>query len=318
MATFSQLFMVDERNIEWERTKIIPYVRFQVKGEWVEYALGEFFPSTPKRKAISGMVYREIEMYDNSLILVDKKFERTYSIAKGTNYNTAINSLLVEAGIDLRETNIELTDKVLEVTVSYNAGVTFMSAINDLLGRINFVPIYADAKGFFISHEYRDPDREMPVFTFADDEFSILYDGTEEERDFFRVPNRFVLVHTHPEKNTVWRASLLNDDPESPTSTVNVGREITYYQEVQEIESQGELIKMVYRIAREMSQVNGTMSIETALVPNFEIFDILNIRNSYLDVDGNYSLISYTMDLKIGGSMKIKAQKVVSIDVTAE
>ena len=67
-----------------------------------------------------------------------------------------------------------------------------------------------------------------------------------------------------------------------------------------------------------MSQVNGTMSIETALVPNFEIFDILNIRNSYLDVDGNYSLISYTMDLKIGGSMKIKAQKVVSIDVTAE
>lgn len=318
MATFSQLFMVDQRKIEWERTKIIPYIRFQVKGEWLEYSLGEFFPSTPKRKAVSGMVYREIEMYDNSLILVDKKFERTWSIAKNTGYNEAINGLLLEAGINLRETNIETTSKTLEVTVSYNAGVSVMTAVNDLLKRINYVPIYVDAKGFFISHAYREPDREMPVFTFADDEFSILYDGTEEERDFFRVPNRFVLVHTHPEKNTVWRASLLNDDPESPTSTVNVGREITYYQEVQEVESQAELIKMVYRLAREKSQVNGIMSIETALVPNFEVFDILSIRNSYLDVDGNYFLESYTMDLKIGGSMKIKAQKVVSLDVTTE
>lgn len=318
MATFSQLYLVDQKKIEWEKTKVIPYIRFQVKGEWVEYPLGEFFPSTPKRKAVSGMVTREIEMYDNSLILVDRKFEQTYSIAKGTNYITAIEGLLVGAGISLRNVSLEMTSKVLEVTVSYNGGVSYITAINDLLKRINYVPIYVDAKGFFVSHEYREPDREQAVFTFADDEFSIMYDGTEEERDFFRVPNRFVLVHTHPEKNTVWKATLRNDDPESPTSIPNVGRTITYYQQVQDIESQDALISMAYRLAKELSQVNGTMNIETALVPNFEVFDILNIRNSYLDVDGNYFLKSYTMDLKVGGSMKIKAQKVVRMDVGTE
>lgn len=313
MTFFSELFTTRPNEIIWNQTKVVPYMRFQMPdGVWVEYQLGEFFPSTPKRVSRGDKIYREIELYDDSIILLDKKFESSYSIAQGTSYDTAIRTLLTGAGITKQ--NIQQFGKTLEVTVVYNGGISYMEAIKDLLIRINYVPLFVDSRGYFTSFAYKLPTSRAPVFSFADSEFSVMYDGIEEELDYFRIPNRFIFVHSNAEKNTVLKSTITNTDPTSPTSTVTVGRTITHYEEVSDIESQIVLNEYAKKKSYELSQVFGKVSFATANIPNFEYQDVIELRNSTLGISDKFLVTKYSLDLKVGGQMKFEVQKVVDID----
>jgi hypothetical protein len=313
MTFFSELYTERKNEIVWHQTKIVPYMRFQMPdGAWVEYQLGEFFPSTPKRVSKGDKIYREVELYDDTIILLDKKFEISYTITQGTSYDVAIRGLLNLAGITKQ--NIQTSGKTLEVTVVYNGGTSYMEAIKDLLIRINYVPLFVDSRGYFTSFAYRLPSTQAPVFSFADSEFSVMYDGVEEELDYFRIPNRFIFVHTNAEKNTVLKSTLTNTDGNSPTSTVVVGRTITHYEEVSDIESQAVLDSYAKKKSYELSQVFGTVGFATANIPNFEYQDVIELRNSALGINDKFLVTKYTLDLKIGGQMKFEVQKVVDID----
>lgn len=313
MAFMSELYITHENEIVWHQTKVVPYMRFQMPdGEWVEYPLGEFFSSTPKRVSQGDKIYRDIELYDDSIILLDKKFEVSYTITQGTSYDTAIRSLLNMANITKQ--NVQQSGKNLEVTVVYNAGVSYMEAIKDLLIRINYVPMFVDSRGYFTSFPYRLPTTKPAVFEFADSEYSIMYDGVEEELDYFRIPNRFIFVHTNAEKNTVIKSTLTNNDGNSPTSTVVVGRTITHFEEVSDIESQTVLNEYAKKKAYELSQVFGKVIFSTANVPNFEYQDVIELRNSTLGINDKFLVTKYSLDLKVGGQMKFEVQKVVDID----
>ncbi len=313
MAFMNELYVARSNEIVWHQTKVVPYMRFQMPdGVWVEYPLGEFFPSTPKRVSQGDKVYREVELYDDSIIILDKKFETSYTITQGTSYDTAIRTLLNGAGVTKQ--NIQQSGKSLEVTVVYNAGTSYMEAIKDLLIRINYVPIFVDSRGYFTSFLYSLPTTKSPVFSFADSEYSIMYDGVEEELDYFRVPNRFIFVHTNAEKNTVLKSTVTNNDGNSPTSTIVVGRTITYYEEVSDIESQSVLDSYARKKSYELSQVFGKVNFDSANIPNFEYQDVIELRNSTLGINDKFLVTKYSMDLKVGGKMKFTVQKVVDID----
>lgn len=315
MSNWSDLFELSPEEIVWENSKIIPYMRLQMPdGVWVEYPLGEFFPSTPSRKLEKGQIVRSIDLYDDSIKLLDWKFERPYKIPKNTSYDSAIKTLLDIAGADKQ--NIQLIGKNTEVDIVYDGGTTFMQAINDLLKRVTYVPIFVDSKGFFTSFKYYKPTQKSPDFDFYDDEYSILFDGIEEELDLFRVPNKFVLVHSNPSKNTVWRSVIKNTDIESPTSIPRVGRIIVDYQEVSEVESYQELQNMNEKQSFEKSQVYGRLIFSSALVPNFELLDTVSFGNADLGISDKFLVVKYSMDLKVGGQMKFEVRKVV--DFVAE
>ena len=310
MASWSNLYEQIPEDIVWENTKVIPHMRIQMpNGVWVEYPLGEFFPSTPSRKLEDGQVVRSIDLYDDSIKLLDWKFERPYKIAKNTSYDTAIKILLDIAGADKQ--NISQINKVTEVDIVYDGGTNFMDAINDLLKRVTYVPIFVDSRGFFTSFKYFKPTQKSPDFDFYDDEYSILFDGVEEELDMFRVPNKFVLVHSNPTKNTVWRSVIKNTDEDSPTSIPRVGRIIVDYQEVSEVQSQAELENMNEKQSFEKSQIYGRLMFSSALVPNFEVLDTVSFGNTDLEINDKFLVVKYDMDLKVGGVMKFETRKVV-------
>ena len=310
MASWASLYEQVPERIVWEDTKIIPYMRVQMPdGVWVEYPLGEFFPSTPSRKLKNGQVVRSIDLYDDSIKLMDWKFERPYKIAKGTSYDTAIKLLMDIGGADKQ--NIERIGKVTEVDIVYDGGTSFMDAINDLLKRVTYVPLFVDSRGFFTSFKYFKPTQKSPDFEFYDDEYSIIFDGIEEELDMFRVPNKFVLVHSNPSKNDVWRSVIKNTDPDSPTSIPRVGRIIVDYEEVSEVQSQQELQNMNEKRSFEKSQVYGRLMFSSALVPNFEVLDTISFGNTDLNISDKFLVVKYDMDLKVGGQMKFEVRKVV-------
>lgn len=82
----------------------------------------------------------------------------------------------------------------------------------DEMGRIIFLPI-------------QDVASLQPVWTYTDDNSSILYPDISIDHDLYGVPNVVEVIYSVGQENHYVR--VVNDNPNSPTSTINRGREIT-------------------------------------------------------------------------------------------
>lgn len=83
----------------------------------------------------------------------------------------------------------------------------------DEMGRVLFAPV-------------QDIASLQPVWTYTDDNSSILLPEVSIKNDLFGIPNVVEVVYSDDKHNIYVRA--VNDDPNSPTSTVSRGREIPY------------------------------------------------------------------------------------------
>lgn len=83
----------------------------------------------------------------------------------------------------------------------------------DELGRILFSPV-------------QDVASMQPVWTYTDDNSSILYPEISMEHDLYGIPNIVEVVYSDGVHHLY--AKVTNDDPNSPISTVSRGREITH------------------------------------------------------------------------------------------
>lgn len=83
----------------------------------------------------------------------------------------------------------------------------------DEVGRIMFSPI-------------QDTASLQPVWNYDDGNSSILYPDIELQHDIFGIPNVVEVIYSSNRDN--YYAKVVNDDENSPLSTINRGREIVY------------------------------------------------------------------------------------------
>lgn len=279
------------------------------KSDWLEWPLGIFILSSPKKQD-NIIITREVEAYDLSQILIDDKFADRYAINAGTNYITAIKSLLEGAGIT--KINIAATDKTLSTAREFEIGTTKLSAINKLFSEINYTQIIVDEYGYFVSSPYRSPSDRVAEYTYKDDSMSIMAQGVSEELDLFNVPNKWVAVLSNPELEPL-SSVYENNNPNSITSTVSRGRTIVDFREVDNIADQESLDAYVQRIANNASQVYGYINFETAIMPMHSYSDVLDLGYSKLGIVGKYSETNWTLPLQAGAIMKHQCRRVVNI-----
>jgi hypothetical protein len=280
------------------------------EGGWVEFPLGVFLLSSPTRKDQNNNVYREVEAFDGTVILRDDKFHSRYHIPAGANYRQAVIDILLTAGISKH--NIEQTDKILPVDVEFEPGTEKLKAVNQLLSAINYTPIHVDVNGFFISFVYRSPSIRPAEYIYKDDELSITYPGMVEELDLFNIPNKWTVVLSNPEREPLV-STYTNDNPNSPTSTINRGRTILDYREIDHIADQESLDAYVQKLAFEASQVYGKVEFETAINPIHDYFDVIELDYSPLGIKGKYTETSWILPLESGGRMKHSVRRVITI-----
>lgn len=279
------------------------------KGK-VEFSLGIFILASPDRKDDTDGITRTIDAYDLSIILHSDKAEDIYTVPKGTNYKQAIIDLLASAGIT--DYNIEDTDKACTRDLQYEAGLPKIKIANMLCNNVNFTPITVDINGTFRAFSYIDPEKRPIDYVYDDGELSIIMRGVNEQLDTFDIPNKWVVVRTNAEEEPL-RSVLTNDNPDSPTSTVNRGRTILDYRELEDIADQEALDKYTKRIAGDASQVFGKIKFNTALMPMHDYKDIIHLKYSKLDIDAKFCEIGWTMDLSAGGTMNHDVRRIVSI-----
>ena len=117
------------------------------------------------------------------------------------------------------------TDDVLYFDFVSDTDETWLSFISDLLANAKYT-FELDEMGRIMFAPKQETAALQPVWTYNDDNSSILYPDFSMSHDLYGIPNVVEVIHSTG--STIQYARVVNDDPNSPISTVNRGREIVH------------------------------------------------------------------------------------------
>ena len=188
-----------------------------------KHPLGTFLVQTPS-SSFNGKV-RNVTMdaYTPLLELKEKQPPLGYSILKGKN--------IMNIACDLTEENARAP--VVRTTCPTNlfsdfvaeTDDTWLSFLTDLLANAKY-SLSLDEMGRILFSPEQDTASLQPVWTYNDDNSSILLPDFSMDHDLYGIPNVVEVVYSNGTE--CYTSRVVNDDENSPISTVNRGREIIY------------------------------------------------------------------------------------------
>lgn len=187
------------------------------------YPLGTFLVQTPSTK-IDGKI-QEISMdaYTPLLELKENLPPIGYSILKDANIMDNAYRLTREY-VRAPVVNTTCSTTLFNDFVA-ETNDTWLSFLRDLLANAKY-EFSLDELGRILFSPKQETASLQPVWTYDDSNSSILYPNVTVDRDMYGIPNVVEVIYSTG--GGYYYSRVVNDDPNSPTSTVNRGREIVY------------------------------------------------------------------------------------------
>lgn len=282
-----------------------------------EHALGVYGVSKAVPSETNGVSRLQIEAFDRCWEVRDTYTETLLHFDAGTNYITAIESLLIAAGITIILATP--TDAVLaEAREDWEIGTSHLTIVNQLLGEINYNQLWFTPEGNAVLEPASVPKAENIEHTMSDMPEELLEGAVKIDRmlpsisretDVYSAPNVFLCICSNPDKSGPMVAKAENTNPQSPLSIQRRGRRIMKVVRVDNIASQAELQAYVDRL-RDESMIGGeTIRVTTALQPGYGAADVVAIK--YGELSAICIERAYTMELAVGGKMTHELERVV-------
>ena len=185
------------------------------------HPLGTFLVQTPSSRFDGRVRHATLDAYTPLLELKENPPPLGYSILKGANIMDSAYLLCRERARApiVRTTNATL----LHTDFVANIGDSWITFISDLVGKAKYY-LDLDELGRVMFAPKQETAAMQPVWTYNDDNSSILRPEVTMNHDLFGIPN--VVEVTYTDAYVCYTARVVNDDPNSPVSTVNRGREI--------------------------------------------------------------------------------------------
>lgn len=187
------------------------------------FPLGTFLVQTPGM-SFNGKI-RDISMdaYTPLLELKEKYPPVGYSILKGGNIMDMAYRLTRE------NTRAPVVAPNCSTNLFYDfiaeTSETWLSFLTDLMSNAKY-SFNLDEMGRVLFAPEQDTASLQPVWTYTDDNSSILYPDLDMDHDMYGIPNVVEVIYSNG--NSYYYSRAVNDDPNSPISTVNRGREIVH------------------------------------------------------------------------------------------
>ena len=202
---------------------IRPYLVTRQNGITEKFALGTFLIQTQKTQFDGKYTDIPVDAYTPLLELKENLPPLGYSIEKDSNIMSYAYRLTRE---HVRAPVVETTvDEKLYSDFVANTDDTWLTFISDLVANAKYA-LGLDELSRVIFMPDQNVDCLQPVWEFNDDDGSILYPDISTNRDMYGIPNVVEVSYSGSTDN--FYARVVNDDPNSPVSTVNRGREITH------------------------------------------------------------------------------------------
>ena len=266
-------------------TYIRAYLLIRQNGNNFRVTLGTFLVQTPSSDFDGKNRNVTMDCYTPLLELKENPPPLGYTLMKGENIMERAYEICREnCRAPVVETKLE---KVLEANFVSNTDDTWLVFLQDLLAQAKY-KFYLDEEGKILFAPIQKLEQLKPVWTFNDDNSSILYPDINLEHDLYGIPNVVeVVCSTGTEMYT---ARVVNDDPNSPTSTVNRGREILYREtspNIQGIPSIEQINEYAEALLEELSSVEYQVSYKHGYCPvrvgdcvrlNYEKADLKDVK----------------------------------------
>lgn len=187
------------------------------------HPLGTFLVQTPSYSYNGKTKSVTVDAYTPLLELKENPPPIGYFVKKGTNIMNEAAKIVnahVRAPVVAAESGLKLEDDFVS-----NTDDTWMSFSNDLIASANY-KFSLDELGRILFSPNQNASVMRPVWTYDDGNSSILLPEISMDRDLYGIPNVVEVIYSNGYRNVEVR--VVNDDPNSPISTVSRGREIVH------------------------------------------------------------------------------------------
>lgn len=258
-------------------TYIRGYLKTIQNGITEKFPLGTVLVQTPSSSFNGKVMNVSMDAYTPLIELKEKRPPLGYTIRKGTRIMDAAYNIIREnarAPVNKVEPKYETVNgevKDISPTLQYdfvaNTNDTWLTFVVDLIANAEY-ELGLDELG----HVLFSPKQEMaslqPIWTYDDNNSSILYPELTIDHDLYGIPNVVEVIYSYGSQYR--EAIAINDDPNSLTSTVNRGRTIVYRVTNPSLAgyvTQNQIDAYAERVLREMSTVEYTISYTHAYCP---------------------------------------------------
>lgn len=250
-----------------------------------KHPLGTFLVQTPSSTFDGKMEDISMDMYTPLLELKENKPPIGYFVAKDSNILDFVYQLAREyARAPVVKT--ENSETVFADFVSTTED-TWLSFLIDLLANAKY-NFSLDELGRILFAPDQDTAALQPVWTYNDDNSSILYPELTIDHDLYGIPNAVEVVVSS--SGGYCYSKIVNDDPNSPISTVNRGREILHRVTNPDLvgnPTQYRVDEYAEKLLRELSTLEYTLSYTHGYCPvrigdcvrlNYEKAGMINVK----------------------------------------
>ena len=192
-----------------------------------KYPLGTFLAQTSSESTDGKTINTTVDCFTPLIELREKSVPLGYSILKGEHILDAIYLIIRDNSRApvIKNNSADLNSKTLFSDFIANIDDTWITFIADLLTKID-VHIGLDEMSRTIFVPDQKFDSLQPVYTFNDDNSSILLPDSTVDRDIYGIPNVVEVCATI--NGITYIATARNEDPDSMVSIPNRGREIIH------------------------------------------------------------------------------------------
>lgn len=270
-----------------------------------KHPLGTFLVQTPSSKFDGKKRDVSMDAYTPLLELKENPTDLGYSLIEGDNIMSRAYLLCRE---HLRAPVVEaVCDKTLYSDFVANTNDTWLSFLTDLIANAKYI-FELDELGRVLFSPKQDTASLQPVWTYTDDNSSILYPEITDDHDLYGIPNVVEVIYSKSAKH--YYARVVNDDENSPTSTVNRGREIIH--RVVDPDSlgdptQGQIDEYAELLLRELSTLERSVSYSHGYCP-VRVGDCVRLNYKRAGLDGiKARVVSQTIKCESGCKVSEKA-----------
>lgn len=248
-----------------------------------KHPLGTFLVQTPS-SSFDGKI-RDVSMdaYTPLLELKENPPPIGYSILRGDNVLDVAYRLVRENA----RAPVVATSNTTKLYTDFvaNTNDTWLTFLTDLIANAKYA-FDLDEMGRILFSPKQDTASLQPVWTYTDDNSSILYPELSMKHDLYGIPNVVEVVYSSGAKNLY--ARVANDDENSPTSTVNRGREIIRRVNDPELEgnpTSAQIQEYAEQLLRNLSTVEYTITYTHGYCP-VRLGDCVRLNYSRAGIEG--------------------------------
>lgn len=269
------------------------------------HPLGTFLVQTPSKSFDGKITDISLDAYTPLIELKENPPTIGYSILKNQNImDWAYRLVREKARAPVVEPDCAET---LYSDFVANTDDTWLTFLTDLIANAKY-QFGLDELGRILFLPKQDTASLQPVWTFDDGNSSILHPDFSMSHDLYGIPNVVEVIYSTDEAK--YYSRVVNDDPNSPISTVNRGREITHRvtnPDLGGIPTQDQIDQYAKQTLRDLSTLEYTVTYTHGYCP-VRIGDCVRLDYKRADIENiKAKVISQTIKCTPGCPVTEKA-----------